>query len=89
MKNKILVLFSLLFIIAGCTPTVMVPKEQPILCQPQPITLQCPEEPSHHLKELTKGLPDDKKLAVVLAADKATINSLENELNKAGAKCPR
>jgi len=48
-----------------------------------------PEEPCHHLKELTTGIPEDKKLAVVLQANKACINNLEEALRETGVKEPK
>jgi|ERR1019366_1480114 hypothetical protein len=68
-------------IIHDKTSTVVHDKIPVVIVQP---LLPYPDEPCHHLEELTKGLEGPQKLAVILAADKACINNLETTLKLTG-----
>lgn len=52
-------------------------------------SVEWPSEPARNLYNLTNGLDDSHKLAVILAADHATINNLETALKAAGVKPPK
>lgn len=80
---------SFVIIMAGCG-TINVPTQTcpPVITQvirPEKV-VKWPEEPCRHLKELTAGLPEDRKLPTVLAANRACINNLEEALHQAGVK---
>ena len=85
--------------LSGCFQTVETPKDLNINFGAKVSTpsksiktipsVVWPEEPCHHLKELISGIPEDRKLAVVLAANKACIDNLEEALRQTGVKEPK
>jgi hypothetical protein len=54
-----------------------------------PCPVKWPSMPCHHLKELTDGLPADKKLAVIFQANKACVDNAEEALRLCGVKDPK
>jgi hypothetical protein len=87
-----LVLFAVImtFLVDGCGTYVIPTKpETKTEVIEMASRVKWPSEPCHHLKELTNGLDEDHQIAVVLAANKACINNLEEALKETGVKPPK
>lgn len=87
---KVIILSTIVAIgLSGCfgTAPIMMPCDKPAVVYrdkeaPKEPLLPWPDEPVHNLSKLTDGLSGSQKLSVVLQANKATINNLEETLKQ-------